>query len=81
MKKSKRRSGLLLLNRGLVKLKRALQHLNRPLSGSIPEKIAYLRASDAGRALTETKFPSLNQRSDELVQSIINFASKTERAA
>jgi hypothetical protein len=30
---------------------------------------------------TETKFPSLNQRSDELVQSIINFVSKTERAA
>lgn len=53
----------------------------RPLSGSIPERIAYRRASDAGRAVTETRFPSLNQRSDELVQSIINLASKLERAA
>jgi chromosome partitioning protein len=53
----------------------------RALSGSIPEKIAYRRASDSGRALTETAFASLNQRSDELVQSIINFAAKAERAA
>jgi chromosome partitioning protein len=53
----------------------------RPLSGSIPEKTAYRMASDAGRALTETRFPSLNQRSDELVQSIINLASRLRKAA
>jgi chromosome partitioning protein len=53
----------------------------RALSGSIPEKIAYRRASDGGRALTETRFPTLNQRSDELVQSIINVASKLRKAA
>jgi chromosome partitioning protein len=51
------------------------------LSGSIPEKIAYRRASDAGRALTETRFPSLNGRTDELAQSIVNHVAKMQRAA
>ena len=51
----------------------------RPFSGSIPEKTAYRRASDAGRSLTETRFDSLNKRSDELAQSIINFTYKVER--
>ncbi len=45
------------------------------LPGSIPEKIAYRRASDEGKALTETRFPSLNQRCDELAQAIIDFIS------
>jgi hypothetical protein len=44
------------------------------LSGSIPEKFAYPRASDSGRALTETRFPSLNTRTDELAQSIVNHS-------
>jgi chromosome partitioning protein len=52
----------------------------RDLSGSIPEKIGYRRASDAGRSLTETRFPSLNERSDELVQSIVNLIKKQEAA-
>jgi chromosome partitioning protein len=50
------------------------------LPGAIPEKIAYRRASDAGRALTETRFPSLNARSDELVQAVINLATKIAKA-
>jgi chromosome partitioning protein len=45
------------------------------LSGSIPEKIAYRRASDEGRSLTETRFPTLNQRADKLAQSIIDRRS------
>lgn len=49
------------------------------LPGAIPEKIAYRRASDAGRALTETRFPTLNARSDELVQGVINLAAKLTR--
>ena len=53
----------------------------RVLAGSIPEKIAYRRASDEGRALTETRFPSLNQRADRVAQSIINLVSKLKRAA
>jgi chromosome partitioning protein len=41
------------------------------LEGSLPERTAYRRASDLGRAATETAFPSLNQRALELTQSII----------
>ena len=47
-------------------------------SGSIPEKIAYRRASDEGRALTETRFPTLNQREDKLAQSGIDLVAKVQ---
>src|SRR3954454_19526162 len=40
------------------------------LPGAIPEKIAYRRASDEGRTLTETRFPTLNERGDQLAQAI-----------
>lgn len=40
--------------------------------GAIPEKIAYRRASDDGRAVNETRFPTLNQRSEELTQSLVD---------
>ena len=40
--------------------------------GAMPEKTAYRRASDTGRAPTETWFASLNKKADELVQSIID---------
>lgn len=53
----------------------------RVLSGSIPEKIAYRRASDAGRALTETAFPSLNHRTDKIAQSIVDLVSQMRKAA
>lgn len=53
----------------------------RVLSGSIPEKIAYRRAADAGCALTETRFPSLNERADKLAQSVINFVSSLQKKA
>lgn len=42
------------------------------LEGSLPEKTAYRLAMDAGRALTETTYKTLNQRADEVVQSIVN---------
>ena len=51
------------------------------LAGSIPEKIAYRRASDPGRALTEGQFASLNERADRLAQSIVNLASSLKEAA
>jgi chromosome partitioning protein len=51
------------------------------LAGSIPEKIAYRRASDEGRALTETRFATLNARSDELVQGIINLITPKRKNA
>jgi chromosome partitioning protein len=50
------------------------------LSGSIPEKIAYRRATDAGCSLTETRFPSLNERADKLAQSITDLVSKLHNA-
>ena len=46
------------------------------LKGEIPEKTAFRRASDEGRTLTETRFQSLNQRSDTLAQSIVDHLSK-----
>jgi len=51
----------------------------RVLSGSIPEKTAYRRASDEGRSLTETRFPTLNQRADKLAQSIIDLVTKLQK--
>ncbi len=42
------------------------------LQGEIPEQVAYRRASDEGRAVTETRYPSLNTRAEALAQSIVN---------
>lgn len=42
------------------------------LKGSIPERTAFRRALDTGRALTETNYQSLTDRADEVIQSIIN---------
>lgn len=53
------------------------------LSGAIPEKIAYRRASDTGRTATETPYKSLNQKADELAQAIVDrinqLTSKTKK--
>jgi chromosome partitioning protein len=42
------------------------------LAGAMPEKTGYRRASDTGRAPTETRFPTLNKKADILAQSIID---------
>jgi chromosome partitioning protein len=42
------------------------------LQGELPEKAAYRRASDEGRAATETYFPSLNRRAEVVAQSVVN---------
>jgi len=42
------------------------------LHGALPEQVAYRRASDEGRALTETRFHSLNERAEELAQSMVD---------
>lgn len=42
------------------------------LGGSLPEQVAYRRASDEGRALTETRFHSLNERAEELTQCMVD---------
>ena len=46
------------------------------LAGSIPEKTAYRRASDVGKAMTEISFLSLRQRAEEVAQSVIDRLSK-----
>jgi len=42
------------------------------LDGYIQERTAYRRAMDRGLALTETRFSTLNNKADELVQAIEN---------
>lgn len=53
------------------------------LPGFLAEKVGYRRASDEGRAPTETRFPSLNAKADVLAQGIIDRATHltAERAA
>jgi len=46
------------------------------LAGALPEKVAYRRASDEGRALTETRFPSLNERAEEVAQGMVDKISQ-----
>lgn len=48
------------------------------LDGALPEKTAYRRASDEGRALTETRFASLKGRADALAQSIVDHVTKIQ---
>lgn len=66
-----------------VELAEARQYLAEAgytvLDAAIPEKTAYRRASDEGRTLTETRFPSLNVRGDALAQSIVDLVTKLER--
>jgi chromosome partitioning protein len=42
------------------------------LDGALPEKVGYRRASDEGRAATETRFSSLNHSAEHLAQGIVN---------
>jgi chromosome partitioning protein len=49
------------------------------LAGSLPEKTAFRRASDEGRSLTETRFPSLNKRSDEMAQGIVDLLTEIQK--
>ena len=54
------------------------------LNGHLPEKVGYRRASDGGRAATETRHRTLNEHADKLAQSIINAvadATNKERVA
>jgi chromosome partitioning protein len=66
-----------------VELNDARAYLSRAgysvLPGHLPEKVGYRRASDEGRAATETRFPSLNQRADELAQAVVDRMSTVTR--
>jgi chromosome partitioning protein len=43
------------------------------LKGALPEKTAYRRASDEGRAASEVTFPTLKEKAERLAQSIIDL--------
>ncbi|WP_409562734.1 AAA family ATPase [Hyphomicrobium sp. MC8b] len=45
------------------------------LKGDVPFRTAYGKASDEGRALSETNFRTLNRRAEELAQSIVDAAA------
>jgi chromosome partitioning protein len=66
-----------------VEIEEARQYIQKAgymvLMGAIPEKIAYRRASDEGRTLTETRFASLNVRSEVVVQSIVDYLKRVEQ--
>jgi chromosome partitioning protein len=47
------------------------------LNGSLPEKTAYRKASDEGKAVSEVSFPTLKIRAEQLAQSIIDTLSKS----
>jgi chromosome partitioning protein len=52
------------------------------LAGELSEKVGYRRASDEGRAATETRFSSLNASAERLAQSIVNRIEElSQRAA
>lgn len=42
------------------------------LGSALPERIAYRHALNAGRAMTETRYPALNGLASSLIQDIIN---------
>jgi len=50
------------------------------LNGEIPERTAYRRASDEGRALSETPHPTLRVRAEQLAQSIIDLVTTQQKA-
>ncbi len=50
----------------------------RVLPGAVPERTGYRRASDMGRAATETRFPELNKRADLIMQGIVETIQSLE---
>jgi chromosome partitioning protein len=48
------------------------------LSGTIPMRSGYIEALDAGLALTETKYSSLNKSASTVVQSAINLLNNED---
>jgi len=69
-----------------AELSEAIQYVEQAgycyLTGFLPERVGYRRASDEGRAATETRFASLNAKADELTQGIIDKLQKlTKRRA
>jgi chromosome partitioning protein len=51
----------------------------RVLAGELPERTGYRRASDQGRAASETTHPSLRERAERLAQSVIDFVTSASK--
>lgn len=49
------------------------------LTGELPERTGYRRASDEGKALSETSHSSLRARAETLAQSIIDVVTKIQK--
>jgi chromosome partitioning protein len=48
------------------------------LSASLPERTAYRRAADEGKALSECSFPTLKKKADDVAQSIMDLLSASD---
>jgi chromosome partitioning protein len=49
------------------------------LDGEVPDRTLYRRASDRGKAFTETTSATLNKRADTVVQSIVTAIEKISK--
>jgi cellulose biosynthesis protein BcsQ len=49
------------------------------IKSSLLDRVAYRRAQDSGRSLTETSFKTLNERAVAVVQEIVNLAQKSNK--
>ncbi len=48
------------------------------LEGELPERTAYRRASDEGKAVSETNHPTLRVRAEQVAQNIIDLVTKLQ---
>lgn len=46
------------------------------IQSSLPDRVAYRRAQDTGRSLTETNFKTLNERAVAIAQEIVDLAQQ-----
>jgi len=62
-----------------VEIEETIDYINvsgyEVIKGSVPEKTGYRRAMDEGKTITETSFASLNDRADEVIESIVKVLS------
>jgi len=48
------------------------------ITAALPDRVAYRRAQDAGRSVTETTFKSLNRRASSIAQELVNIVQQIE---
>ena len=50
------------------------------LQSSLPERVAYRRAQDSGKSVTETNFKTLNKRAIEISQEIVDLVQNVTKS-